>query len=438
MGRGIFKKLISILAAKGDKLPDKRDSVGNFRYTLSDALKCAFGVFFFQHPSLLEFQRKMKEKRRRSNMGSIFDVNKIPSDNQIRTLLDGIEPQALSGAFNEALKIAEEHEVLETYRVLDDGVLIALDGVWYHSSEKIHCQQCLHKTTKDKKTQESVTTYYHTILAGTIVKPGDTTVLPVMGELIGNGDGSEKQDCERNAAKRWVNKHAQEYRWLKPTLLGDDLFSNYPMCREIIDNGQSFIFTCKEDSHPWLTETVKNSYLEEITRREWNGRYHVVYRYRWFNGVEIRDNRETLKVNYIYMEIENEKSKKITYKNSWITDKSVNKDNVAHLASCGRARWKIENEHNNVLKNHGYNLEHNFGHGKNHASEIFCLLNLLAFLFHGILWLADDLYQQVRKKSGRRTEFFNCLRIVLNYWVHEDWEGFMKFVRDGPNDGMTD
>ena len=61
----------------------------------------------------------------------------------------------------------------------------------------------------------------------------------------------------------------------------------------------------------------------------------------------------------------------------------MTEDNVALIASCGRARWKIENEHNNVLKNHGYNLRHNFDHGKDHASEMYCLLNLLSFLWHG-------------------------------------------------------
>jgi len=266
------------------------------------------------------------------------------------------------------------------------------------------------------------------MLAGTIVKPGDSTILPVMGEPIRNEDGNDKQDCELNAAKRWLSKNAEEYKWLKATLLGDDLFSNYPMCKAVLDKG--FIFTCKPKSHPWLTETVKNSYLSEKTRREWKERHYVVYRYRWLNGVDIRDHRETLKVNYIYLEIKNEKTGKITYKNSWITDKEVTEDNVMHLVSCGRARWKIENEHNNVLKNHGYNLEHNFGHGENHASEMFCLLNLLGFLWHGILFLKDENYQKARSVVSRRVEFFNYLRAALWYRVHENWESFMMYVRD--------
>ena len=253
-----------------------------------------------------------------------------------------------------------------------------------------------------------------------------------MGEMIGNEDGQQKQDGEVNAAKRWVSTYAQEYAWLKPTLLGDDLFSHYPMCKAIKDAGMSFIFTCKEESHRWLTETIQNSYLEEQTRREWNGRHHLVYRYRWLNEAEIRGHRETLKANYVYLEIENEEKGKVAYRNSWVTDKAVDESTVAHIASCGRSRWKIENEHNNVLKNRGYNLEHNFGHGQEHASEMFCLLNLLSFLWHGILWLGDEEYRQARAWAVRREEFFNELRAALRWAYHEGWEQFMAQV--GPEE----
>jgi hypothetical protein len=255
-----------------------------------------------------------------------------------------------------------------------------------------------------------------------------------MGGLVRNADGQKKQDCGLKATKRRLEVRSEEYKRLKPTLLGDDLFSNYPLCKAVLDKGLSFIFTCKPASHPWLRETVENSYLEEKTRREWNGRHHLVYRYRWLNGVEIRDSRETLKVNYVYLEIENGHKGKITYRNSWVTDKLVHEDNAALIVSCARARWKIENEHNNVLKNHGYNLEHNFGHGEEHAAEMFCLLNLLAFLWHGILWLADEIYRQARVIAGRRDEFFNELRASMRYVLHENWQAFIMFARDGPGE----
>jgi hypothetical protein len=418
MGRGLFKGMLKNLETIGEGLIDTRREGFNLSYRLADVLKCALSVFFLQHPSMLDFQRAMKEKKKRSNLETIMGVKDIPSNVQITTLLDGITPDSASSVFNANLHTVDIWGGLKDFRVLDGGVLLALDGVWYFSSEQIHCEHCLYKTKED------VTTYYHSTLAGTIVRPGNTAVLPVAPEMLRNTDG-KKQDCERNAAKRWLSKHADEYKWLNPTLLGDDLYSNYPFCKAVLECGYSFIFTCKDDSHPWLAETTENSFLEKNTRREWNGRAHLEYSYEWLNGLEIRDSKETLLVNYLSLSIWNEKKNKRTYYNSWITNKTITKDNVAHLAACGRSRWKIENEHNNVLKNHGYNLEHNFGHGKTHASEMYCLLNLLAFQMHSLLDINDENYQKARACSGRRDEFFNELRVLIRRNLYESWEQFI-------------
>jgi hypothetical protein len=427
MGRGIFNGMLTNLESAGAGLVDTRREGFDLIYGLTDALKSALAVFYFQHPSMLDFQNTMKQKWKRSNLETMMAVKEIPSNVQITTLLDKINPDSVSEVFNENLTIVDRWGSLKDFRCLDGGVLLALDGVWYFSSEQIHCEHCLHKT------KDGVTTYYHSMLAGTIVRPGNTTVLPLAPEMISNSDGvgneenSKKQDCERNAAKRWLSKHAEEYKWLSPTLLGDDLFSNYPFCKEVLDSGYSFIFTCKEDSHPWLAETVKNSFLEETSTRDWNGRHHLTYTYQWINGVQIRDTKETLLVNYLSLSIWNEDLNKQTFFNTWITNKTITSDNVALLASCGRARWKIENEHNNVLKNHGYNLEHNFGHGKTYASEMYCVLHLLAFQMHSILDLSDEDYRKARVIGGRRDEFFNGLRLLMRIKLFESWEQFIEF-----------
>ena len=228
------------LEQAGKELPDTRREGYDRKYHLLDAVKCVFAVFFFQHPSLLNFQQEMQKKLKRNNLETILEVSEIPCAMQITRLLDGLEPERFSGVFTDNLKLAEENRGLEGYRVLDGGVLIALDGVWYFASENIHCEHCLHKS------KDGVTTYYHSIVAATIVKPGDSVVLPLMPEMIRNEDGSEKQDCERNAAKRWLGKHGVEYQWLSPTLLGDDLYADYPTCKAIVEQGMSFIFTCRK------------------------------------------------------------------------------------------------------------------------------------------------------------------------------------------------
>ena len=211
MGAGIFGKLLSSLEAVGDSIPDWRQSGCNLKYRLLDGIKSAFAVFFFQHPSLLDFQRAMQERKKRNNVETLLGVTGIPSDNQIRTLLDGIEPQAMGPVFDRALRIADEAGAIQPYRVLDGGVLLALDVLWYYSSKEIHCEHCLHRSHAGE------TTYYHSAVAGAIVRPGNTAVLPVMMEPMRNGDGKEKQDCEHAAGKRWLMAHGKEYQWLQVT-----------------------------------------------------------------------------------------------------------------------------------------------------------------------------------------------------------------------------
>jgi hypothetical protein len=397
---------------------------------LLDGIKSAFAVFFFQHPSLLDFQRAIKERKKRNNVETLFGVKEIPSDNQIRTLLDGIKPESLGEVFERTLRIADEGGTIKPYRVLDGGVLLALDGLWYYSSQEVCCEHCLHRRHGEE------ITYYHSAVVGAIVRPGNNAVLPVMAEPITNRDGKEKQDCEHEAGKRWLLAHGKEYQWLKAVLLGDDLYSDQPFCEAVLAQKMSFLFTCKPDSHPWLSETVEQSFLEERVVKKWTGRNHQISTYRWINGVPLRDSKDALIVNYLYLQIRNETTGKTVYTNSWITDKKITAENVELLALCARARWKIENEHNNVLKNRGYNLEHNFGHGKQHASEIFLLLNLLAFQFHTILELCDEEYKKARGSVGRRDSYFHHMQAALRYALHASWRDFLIFV--GGEDANSD
>jgi hypothetical protein len=285
------------------------------------------------------------------------------------------------------------------------------------------------------------------------VRPGSNDVIPVMPEMINNSDlegknGKEgkkqsyekqKQDCENKSAKRWADAHLEGLKYLRPVILGDDLFSKYPICVKIIEAGCDFIFTCKPDSHKWLTQDFalyeKEHEVSVKARREFvpSGKKHLIHRYKWVNGVDLREEEPTMQVNFLCMETENINTGKITYKNSWATNIPIDEDNVEEIACCARARWKIENEHNSVLKNHGYNLEHNFGHGKNHASEIFCLLNLLALMFHTFLNLADETYKKAFKNAGRRDALFQDMRVAFKYFIFDDWDHFITHVADpGP------
>jgi len=432
MGLGLLKAQLEAFDVVEAGIADKRRDGYDKRCEYADATKGAYGIFFFQHPSMLEYQERLKSKKGRSNAETILRVKRIPSNNQITRLLDGINSGAFAGVFNHGLETARRHKGLDQYLVLDGKYrLVALDGVWFYQSKNINCPHCLRQNLKDGQTL-----YYHDMIAAALVKPGLETVLPLMPEFVRNEDGQEKQDCERNAAKRWLESNAEGYQWLNPVFLGDDLYSNYPVCSSIVEKGMHFIFTCKKDTHTWLYDSIDEGCMQVKTVRKWNGREHIEYRYRWHNGVEIRQERPTLSVNIFSLEIWNEEKGKATYKNSWITDLGVDEKNVQEMTDCARARWKIENEHNNVLKHHGYHLEHNFGHGREHACEIYALLNLLAFQMHGVLSLLDESYRKARASIRRRDEFFAGLRLIFNRFLFQTWEEFIGFIfQDDEPDG---
>ena len=101
------------------------------------------------------------------------------------------------------------------------------------------------------------------------------------------------------------------------------------------------------------------------------------------------------------------------------------------LADAGRARWKVENENNNVLKNHGYHLEHNFGHGKQHLSTLLFTLNLLAFLIHTAQHLVSLPYQLLRQNLSSRQKFFGDLHALTRYMLFDSWDALFRFMLEG-------
>jgi hypothetical protein len=183
---------------------------------------------------------------------------------------------------------------------------------------------------------------------------------------------------------------------------------------------------CKDD-YEWKTK--------DVVKWDSKSRAKLLYHYQWASGVEIRQELPTMEVSFLYFEIKNTNTGKTTYKNSWITNRNIDENNVVHLVSCARARWKIENEHNNVLKNHGFHLEHNFGHGKEHASEIFCMLILLSFMFHTLLNLGDKDYHAARIDAYRRDALFHEFQDAFKWFLFKDWQDFISFVLNGAPDG---
>ena len=91
----------------------------------------------------------------------------------------------------------------------------------------------------------------------------------------------------------------------------------------------------------------------------------------------------------------------------------------------------MEDESNNTLKTKGYNLEHNFGHGKQHLASVLATLNILSLLFHTVLERLDEKYKLLRPHLPTRKTFFDDLRALTRYLYFESWEHLLTFMLEG-------
>jgi hypothetical protein len=424
-----LQHLIKRLKLTLRQLPDHRTGK-NISYEMVDAGMAAFSVFFTQSVSFLAHQRAMKLAKGRSNAESLFEMGGIPSDNQIRSLLDPVNPDHLSSVFGEVLDGLDRAGVLETYRSFSRRLLIAVDGTEYFSSKKIHCDNCNHRSLSNGEIN-----YFHSVLTPVVVQAGNDRVIALEAEYILPQDGHEKQDCETEAAKRWVERHAACYATKMVTILGDDLFSRQPFCQLLKDKELRFILVCKPDSHPMLYETIhflgSNQILPTYSVRRWNGRYGEIYTYHYANKLPLRGDQAAMNVNWCEITITREDNGEQLYHNAFITDFEVTETTVEAIVRDGRVRWKVENENNNVLKTKGYHLEHNFGHGSQHLSSLLLTLNLLAFLFHTVLDLVDERYRLIRQTLASRRTFFQDLETLLRYFLFASWDDVLTFMFKG-------
>jgi hypothetical protein len=426
--RWIFNSLLTFLKSVVPSLPDLRTG-NNKKYEMEDAVLSAFAPLFVQCPSFLSYQLLMEKSKGKNNGRSLFGIDVIPSDNHIRNLLDPIAPSYFYPVFNDAFHFLEDTKIIDSYRSAFDTNLIALDATWFHSSEKIYCDHCLHKDHKDGRK-----TYFHSVITPVIVKPGSNKVISLEPEFIQNRDGNEKQDCENSAAKRWLKENGLKYIEKGATFLGDDLYCKQPLCELILSLGGNFIFTCKESSHKHLYEEI-NSFdpkedLNEIIIKKWVKKERLYYRYRFMNNIPLKDDEKAINVNWVELTIL-DKDGNVRKRFAFATNHTITKNNVVYIVEAGRSRWKIENEHNNTLKTKGYNLEHNFGHGKENLSNLLLTLNLLAFLFHTILEFLDKRYALIRKTLPRRTTFYDDLRALTRYFYFRHWKHLMHFMLEG-------
>ena len=394
---GLFK----LIRQRFDRLTDARaESAG---ITLTDALMSAFAMFSLKDPSLLAFDQRRQDPS--DNFRTVYGIKIVPCDTQMRTIVDPVDPAQVRPLFQDLFRCLQRGKALESFAYLDGHYLVSLDGTSYFSSKKVHCESCL----KRQHSNGSVT-YSHQFLGATLVHPDHKVVIPLAPEPIINEDGHTKNDCERNATRRWLQQFRRDHPHLPVIIIEDALSANAPHLDDLREARVHYIIGVKSGDHAFLFERLRAN--DEAGRTqlltEVETATGVLHHFRFHNGEPLNASHPDCLVNVLeYWEIHPDG--KIQYF-SWITDFVLTPNNVYHIMRGGRSRWKIENETFNTLKNQGYHLEHNYGHGEQHLSVVLMLLMMLAFLVDQTQQLCCPVFQAALEKLKSKRNLWDKMR----------------------------
>jgi len=400
--------LLKYTKSQFDKFKDNR--ADNKQYSLGDAVQSGLAIFSLKDSSMLEFNKRITE--RAGNLKRIFKINNPPPDG------------------------------VKGYK------LLLIDGVHHFSSQKVHCKNCT-----QKKHEEGVITYSHSMLSAVIAHPEKKVVLPLCEEPIIQQDGVTKNDCELNASKRLLKKVRTRHFAEKFIRVEDALYANGPHIKDIQTKGDKFIIRVKPGSGAGSVieqyeQLLKITDAERAADKKVAAKAHKLYKwhgiekpigdkptvhkmevkedkilkvYHYVNSLYLNETHKEVKVNFVHYEERSLQTGDVLKKFQWITDIKVTDTSVVKIVKAGRSRWKIENETFNTLKNQGYNFKHNFGHGHNNLCTNFALLMMLAFLIDQVQQLCNELFQKALKKSE---------------WKKYLWDDVRSFFRTMPFDSM--
>ena len=296
------------------------------------------------------------------------------------------------------------------FRFLDGYYLMALDGTAYFSSHEVHCRGCLEKHHRNGKV-----TYHHQMLGAVIVCPGQKEVIPLMPEPILRQDGETKNDCERNALKRFLPKFRQDHPHLRVIATLDALYANAPVIRDLRTSLIPWIIRVKPDGHAFLFKQVEQRAEQGLTEEfEEVGSDQVLRRYRLARNVPLNESNRDVRVDFLDV-------REPTGRDSWrrftfILDPLLGlcREHAERWMWGGRSRWKIENETFNTLKNQGYQFEHNYGHGHQNLSVVLAMLMMLAFLVDQTQQLCCPQFAAAWKKCISKRALWERVREIFH------------------------
>jgi len=406
---------------------------GNIEISFADALMSGFAVFSLKDPSLLAFDQRRQEGD--PNLKRVYGIGRVPCDSQLREILDEVDPAQLRTAFKRVFSQLQRGKALEQMQFLDGHYLLSGDGTGYYYSKKVGNDSCLTK----KSGAYSETTYHQQFYGVSLVHPDFREVIPFCPEPIIKQDGTSKNDCERNAARRFLESFRKEHPHLPVVMVEDALHSNAPHIRDLQARGVRYILGVKENDHQYLFEKVlEEEQAGRCTNLTIDDPVAAKKRHHFFfvNGVGLNKSNQDVVVNFLeYWEATlDDEGNEIPAKEkhfAWVTDLEIKEENAFEIMRGGRARWKVENETFNTLKNQGYHLEHNFGLGKKHLSVVFMTLTFLAFLVDQTQQLSCGLFRAAWEKVGSKRALWEKMRAIFEMTDLDTMETLLKMLYFG-------
>lgn len=415
----LYQKIKEIFAEIEDHRPNEVD------ISLEDILGSAFAMFSLKDDSLLRFDKRREDGEERGNLERVYGIEEIPCDTTMREVIDEVDPEEIKKGFKEIFKEVQRGGLLKGFSYIDGHYLVSLDGTQSFKSKNISCPSCL-----ERKQRNGKVTYSHQFMVAVIVHPDRSEVIPIGVEPIIKQDGETKNDCERNAGKRLIESIRKEHPRLKIIVLEDGLHSTGPNLKEIEKREMGYVIGAKKSDHKKL--------FEELEKRKEAGQSHnhktieeetgIEHHFHYSNDLAINASNEDVRVNILeYWE----KSEKKEQYFAWVTDIEISEENVKEIMEAGRARWKVENETLNTLKNQGYNAEHNYGHGQKNLAVNLMVIMMLAFLVDQVLQIACPVFQGAKAKCKSKKLLWERVRHLFYTLPFECMEDIYRAITHG-------
>lgn len=409
---------------------DSRRS-GSVQYSLVDTLMSAFAMFSLKDPSLLAFQGRRND----ATIQNLYRLQAIPCDTQMRSILDGLDLEPLHEAFAELFFHLQRDGELKKFLFDGQYYLVAIDGTQHFCSTAVRCEQCLrHKGRGDQQR------YVHQAVVASLVHPDRKETIPLGIEPIVQQDGQQKNDCERNATRRLLRRLRAQHPKLPMVIIEDGLASNAPHIEDLKAAKLHFLLAAKPGDHQFL--------FEQFLAASDAGRCEVVASMRqssdsvpfsetsYVENLPLNASRAEVRVNFLHhLELEPQQGE-VRKQFSWVSDLAIPPTLRTQYVRAGRSRWHIENAVFNTLKNQGYCLEHNYGHGKINLASVLAVLMLLAFAVDQIQQLACPLFAAAAATVGAKIRFWEKLRSHAEHFVFTSFAELWAAMATGSCKGL--